>query len=144
MIRGLGVQTRTNSGLWGGGGRTRFIPTSAIQDVFIHEAFRGFEVVFYLGIVVGGEEGVVVVFPVSLHARPFVRGFWLLMCGCWDRIYCRGGKFWRRFGGARGGCCMSPRLEFGILSIRDGFSTRLRLPKALWSHSNPCVRHTVR
>ena len=65
VIQGLGVQTRTTSGFWGGGGRTRFIPTSAIQDVFIHEAFRGFEVVFYLGIVVGGEQGVVVVFPVS-------------------------------------------------------------------------------
>ena len=66
MIRGLGVQTATagTSFLWGGS--TRFIAASAVQDIFIHEAFRGFEVRFYLCIVVEGEEGVVVVFPVSL------------------------------------------------------------------------------
>lgn len=67
VIRGLGVQTATagSSLLWGGG--TRFIPASAVQDVFIHEAFEGFEVRFYLGIVVEGEGGVVVVFPVSFY-----------------------------------------------------------------------------
>ena len=65
VIRGLGVQTATagSSFLWGGS--TRFIAASAVQDIFIHEAFRGFEVRFYLCIVVEGEEGVVVVFPVS-------------------------------------------------------------------------------
>jgi phosphatidylinositol glycan class H protein len=65
VVRGLGVQTATagSSFLWGGS--TRFIAASAVQDVFIHEAFRGFEVRFYLCIVVEGEEGVVVVFPVS-------------------------------------------------------------------------------
>ena len=65
VIRGLGVQTATagTSFLWGGS--TRFIAASAVQDIFIHEAFRGFEVRFYLCIVVEGEEGVVVVFPVS-------------------------------------------------------------------------------
>jgi phosphatidylinositol glycan class H protein len=67
VIRGLGVQTATagTSFLWGGS--TRFIAASAVQDIFIHEAFRGFEVRFYLCIVVEGEEGVVVVFPVSLR-----------------------------------------------------------------------------
>lgn len=70
VIRGLGVQTATagSSFLWGGS--TRFIAASAVQDVFIHEAFRGFEVRFYLCIVVEGEEGVVVVFPVSLFHIP--------------------------------------------------------------------------
>ena len=72
VVRGLGVQTATagSSFLWGGS--TRFIAASAVQDIFIHEAFRGFEVRFYLCIVVEGEEGVVVVFPVSkitYHAR---------------------------------------------------------------------------
>lgn len=64
VVRGLGVQTATagSSFLWGGS--TRFIAASAVQDLFIHEAFRGFEVRFYLCIVVEGEEGVVVVFPV--------------------------------------------------------------------------------
>jgi phosphatidylinositol glycan class H protein len=68
VVRGLGVQTATagSSFLWGGS--TRFIAASAVQDVFIHEAFRGFEVRFYLCIVVEGEEGVVVVFPVCLDS----------------------------------------------------------------------------
>lgn len=48
---------------------TRFIPTTQIQDIVIHEAFRGFEVRFYLAILVEGESEVVVVFPVrsSFH-----------------------------------------------------------------------------
>jgi phosphatidylinositol glycan class H protein len=73
VIRGLGVQTATagSSFLWGGS--TRFIAASAVQDVFIHEAFRGFEVRFYLCIVVEGEEGVVVVFPVGLESFCVVR-----------------------------------------------------------------------
>ena len=44
---------------------TRFIPTSQIRDIFIHEAFRGFEVRYYLAVIVEGEGEVVVVFPVS-------------------------------------------------------------------------------
>lgn len=66
VIRGLGVQTRTSSPSYLSTSSTRFIPTSTIQDIFIHEAFKGFEVRFYLSIVVEGEEDVVVVFPVSL------------------------------------------------------------------------------
>ena len=64
VIRGLGVQTTTSSGSYLGTSSTRFIPTSNVQDVFIHEAFKGFDVKFYLSIVVEGEEDVVVVFPV--------------------------------------------------------------------------------
>lgn len=64
VIRGLGVQTSTSSPSYLWTSSTRFIPTSSIQDIFIHEAFKGFEVRFYLGIVVEGEEDVVVVFPV--------------------------------------------------------------------------------
>ena len=66
VIRGLGVQTSTSSASYLGTSSTRFIPTSHIQDIFIHEAFKGFEVRFYLSIVVEGEEDVVVVFPVSV------------------------------------------------------------------------------
>ena len=71
VVRGLGVQTATagSSFLWGGS--TRFIAASAVQDIFIHEAFRGFEVRFYLCIVVEGEEGVVVVFPVSFYLNTW-------------------------------------------------------------------------
>jgi len=85
VIRGLGVQTATagTSFLWGGS--TRFIAASAVQDVFIHEAFRGFEVRFYLCIVVEGEEGVVVVFPVSGDGLFFL--FFCFVLFFWDYNY---------------------------------------------------------
>lgn len=66
VLRGLGVQTMTSSSTYLTTPTTRFIPTTEIQDIFIHEAFRGFEVRFYLTVVVEGEEDTVVVFPVSL------------------------------------------------------------------------------
>lgn len=66
VIRDLGVQISTTT--WGGR-RSRFIPTSAVRDLWIHEGFCGFEVRFYLAVVVEGEEGVVVVFPVSSYSR---------------------------------------------------------------------------
>jgi len=75
VVQGLGVQTSTSSSSFLWSGSTRFIPTSEVQDVFIHEAFRGFEVRFYLSVVVEGEEGVVVVFPVScVLVTGFARG----------------------------------------------------------------------
>lgn len=68
VIRGLGVQTSTSSSSYLWTSSARFIPTSSIQDIFIHEAFKSFEVRYYLSIVVEGEEDVVVVFPVSVVA----------------------------------------------------------------------------
>jgi len=65
-LRTLGIQTRSLSPSYLLPSTTRFIPTSQIRDIFIHEAFRGFEVRYYLAIVVEGEGEVVVVFPVSL------------------------------------------------------------------------------
>jgi hypothetical protein len=44
---------------------SRFIPVSQIDDVFIYEGFKGFEVRHYLAVVVHGEEQLEVVFPVS-------------------------------------------------------------------------------
>lgn len=64
VLRGLGVQTSSSSPTYLSTATTRFIPTASIQDIFIHEAFKGFEVRFYLCIVVEGEEDTVVVFPV--------------------------------------------------------------------------------
>ncbi|KAL1867442.1 hypothetical protein VTK73DRAFT_4180 [Phialemonium thermophilum] len=55
---------------------TRFIPTEKIRDVLINEAFRGFEVRYYLVIVVEGEEDVVVVFPKLLPRRKIVETVW--------------------------------------------------------------------
>lgn len=71
MLRGLGVQTSTSSLIYFMPAVTRFIPATRIQDIVIHEAFRGFEVRFYLAIIVEGESEVVVVFPVSESRMPF-------------------------------------------------------------------------
>lgn len=60
----LGIQTSTLSPSYLLPATVRFIPTSSIRDIFIHEAFRGFEVRYYLAVVVEGEGRVVVVFPV--------------------------------------------------------------------------------
>lgn len=74
VIRGLGVQTSTSSSSYLWTSSTRFIPTTSVQDIFIHEAFKGFEVKFYLCIVVEREADLVVVFPVSTR---------LTWCGLW-------------------------------------------------------------
>ena len=65
ILRTLGIQTTTLSSSYLIPSDTRFIPTSQIRDIFIHEAFRGFEVRYYLAVIVEGEGEVVVVFPVS-------------------------------------------------------------------------------
>ncbi len=76
MLRGLGIQTSTSSGTYLNTATTRFIPTEKIQDVFVNEAFRGFEVRYYLVVVVEGEEEVVVVFPKLLPRRGIVERVW--------------------------------------------------------------------
>lgn len=68
-LRALGIQTTSISPYYFLPATTRFIPTAQIRDIFIHEAFLGFEVRYYLAIVVEGESEVVVVFPVS--SDPF-------------------------------------------------------------------------
>lgn len=70
VMRGLGIQTSSLAASHLFGARTRFIPSHKIQDVFIHEAFKGFEVRFYLAVVVEGETEIVVVFPVSFLFLP--------------------------------------------------------------------------
>ncbi|KAI9783974.1 MAG: hypothetical protein M1839_002919 [Geoglossum umbratile] len=77
VIRGLGIQTSTTSPTYLSTSASRFIPTNLIQDIFIHEAFKGFEVKFYLAVVVEGEEEVVVVFPVghSFHYSSYFTGY---------------------------------------------------------------------
>ena len=65
VLRGLGVQTSSSSPSYLSTATTRFIPATQIQDIVIHEAFKGLEVRFYLAIIVEGEGEVVVVFPVS-------------------------------------------------------------------------------
>ncbi|WPH00408.1 Hypothetical protein R9X50_00323500 [Acrodontium crateriforme] len=76
VIRGLGIQTSTSSPSYLWSSSTRFIPTSSIQDMFIHEAFKGFEVRYYLSIVIEGEGDVVVVFPEILPRREILEDVW--------------------------------------------------------------------
>lgn len=72
VIRGLGIQTSSSSATYLSKTARRFIPTTQIQDIVIHEAFKGFEVRFYLAVIVEGEPNVVVVFPVSMLVRLFL------------------------------------------------------------------------
>ncbi|KAL7944650.1 putative GPI-15 component of glycosylphosphatidylinositol-N-acetylglucosaminyl (GPI-GlcNAc) transferase complex [Trichoderma barbatum] len=76
VLRGLGVQTSESPATYLAGAATRFIPTEKIQDILVNEAFRGFEVRYYLVVVVEGEEDVVVVFPGLLPKRKIVETVW--------------------------------------------------------------------
>ncbi|TVY52604.1 Phosphatidylinositol N-acetylglucosaminyltransferase subunit gpi15, partial [Lachnellula suecica] len=76
VLRGLGIQTSTSSATYLSSATTRFIPTEKIQDILVNEAFRGFEVRYYLVIVVEGEQEVVVVFPQLLPRRSIVETVW--------------------------------------------------------------------
>lgn len=76
VLRGLGIQTSTSSETYLSSATTRFIPTEKIQDILVNEAFRGFEVRYYLVVVVEGEEDVVVVFPRLLPRRLIVESVW--------------------------------------------------------------------
>ena len=81
-LRTLGIQTSTLSASYLLPSSTRFIPTSQIRDIFIHEAFLGFEVRYYLAVVVEGEGEVVVVFPKLLPGRAVVEEVWRGARGC--------------------------------------------------------------
>ncbi|MBE3048701.1 hypothetical protein IMZ48_40625, partial [Candidatus Bathyarchaeota archaeon] len=63
VLRGLGIQTRSSSPVWGLGSAARFIPTEKIRDVLVNEVFVGFGVRYVLVVIVEGEEDMVVVFP---------------------------------------------------------------------------------
>lgn len=76
VLRGLGIQTSSSSNTYLSTATTRFIPTEKIQDIFVNEAFRGFEVRYYLVVVVEGEEDVVVVFPKLLPRIHIVEKVW--------------------------------------------------------------------
>ncbi|XWW97749.1 hypothetical protein V2A60_005736 [Cordyceps javanica] len=76
VMRGLGVQTRESAPGYLASAATRFIPTEKIRDILVNEAFRGFEVRYYLVVVVEGEEDLVVVFPGLLPRRHIVEAVW--------------------------------------------------------------------
>ncbi|GAB0137579.1 hypothetical protein EsDP_00005839 [Epichloe bromicola] len=89
VLRGLGVQTTESPATYLAGAATRFIPTEKIQDIFVNEAFRGFEVRYYLVVVVEGEEDIVVVFPGLLPRRKIVETVWRGVREC---LYENGGE----------------------------------------------------
>lgn len=76
VIRGLGIQISSSAPNYLSTTSTRFIPTSQIQDIFIHEAFKGFGVKFYLAVIVEGEKEVVVVFPKLMPRREILEQVW--------------------------------------------------------------------
>ncbi|KAJ5793914.1 hypothetical protein N7457_000513 [Penicillium paradoxum] len=76
VIRGFGIQTSTSSATYLSTAATRFIPTTQIQDIVIHEAFKGFEVRFYLAVIVEGEPDALVVFPHMLPKREILEQVW--------------------------------------------------------------------
>ncbi|KAL0941023.1 GPI-c transferase complex [Colletotrichum truncatum] len=85
VLRGLGIQTSSTSGSYLSSAATRFIPTEKIQDVLVNEAFRGFEVRYYLIVIVEGEEDLVVVFPQILPRKKIVETVWRGVRGClWE------------------------------------------------------------
>ncbi|KAF6842922.1 GPI-c transferase complex [Colletotrichum musicola] len=85
VLRGLGIQTSSTSGSYLSAAATRFIPTEKIQDVLVNEAFRGFEVRYYLVVIVEGEEDLVVVFPNLLPRKKIVETVWRGVRGClWE------------------------------------------------------------
>ena len=97
VLRGLGVQTSTSSSTYLSTSTTRFIPTAQIQDIVIHEAFKGMEVRFYLAIIVEGATEVVVVFPVGSLLSFVVDAccvWWLIL----RRISCLSGRFLKKSG----------------------------------------------
>ncbi|OAP59233.1 hypothetical protein AYL99_06531 [Fonsecaea erecta] len=76
VLQGLGIQTSTSSPYFFTGPTTTFIPTTQIQDIVIHEAFKGLEVRFYLAVIVEGATEVVVVFPTLLPRREILEEVW--------------------------------------------------------------------
>lgn len=82
VLRGLGIQTSTSGSTYLASASTRFIPTEKIQDILINEAFRGFEIRYYLIVIVEGEEEVVVVFPRLLPGRKIIEKVWRGAKGC--------------------------------------------------------------
>jgi phosphatidylinositol glycan class H protein len=109
VLRGLGIQTSTSSPSYLSTTTSRFIPTELVQDIFIHEAFVGFEVRFYLAAVVKAEEKVVVVFPVSPDKYERIDGWKLI--DVYSNYY-RNDKYWRRYGGEQGNVYMLKSRSF--------------------------------
>lgn len=76
VLQGLGIQTSTSSSYYFVSPTTTFIPSTRIQDIVIHEAFKGLEVKFYLAVIVEDATEVVVVFPNLLPRLDVLQEVW--------------------------------------------------------------------
>ncbi|ORY86294.1 GPI-GlcNAc transferase complex, PIG-H component-domain-containing protein [Protomyces lactucae-debilis] len=72
VMRSVGIQTTT-------GGSSHFIALDMIQDVVIHEGFKGFQVKFYLAILTKDGRNHVV-FPELLPRRRVLERVWRQTC----------------------------------------------------------------
>ena len=104
IIRSLGVQVTTRM-RFPLASHSRFIPASQIDDVLLHEGFKGMEVRYYLAVVVHGEEKVEVVFPVYYFPMKLT-----------SRNYCQGVRYWNRFGELLGRSC-SRLMRWSLMGI---------------------------
>ena len=68
-MRSVGLQTQS-------GEQTRFIPLEKIDDLVIHEGFVGFEVRFFLAIILRDEDQLEVIFPGTLPPRRVLERVW--------------------------------------------------------------------
>lgn len=124
VLRGLGVQTCTSSSTYLSSSSTRFIPTAQIQDIVIHEAFKGMEVRFYLAIIVEGATEVVVVFPVRISYPFLLLPHPSLLTS--RRTSCRDARSWKKSGEALENVSMIP--EAGLPN---------ETPLSLWLGADP-------
>ncbi|RVX67719.1 hypothetical protein B0A52_07842 [Exophiala mesophila] len=76
VLQGLGIQTSTSSAYYFLPATSTFIPTTQIQDIVIHEAFKGLEVRYYLAVIVENATDVLVVFPSLLPRRELLEQVW--------------------------------------------------------------------
>jgi hypothetical protein len=64
VIEGVGIQTKTT--FLSGRSQTRFIDDHKINEVIINEGISGFQVIFYLAVMLQDSDEMVVVFPVCV------------------------------------------------------------------------------
>ena len=72
VVRDLGLQVQTR--YYGGTQRTRFIDRAHVADVILNEGITFQSVIFYMAVVVEGQDRLLVVFEVGGKARPIGGG----------------------------------------------------------------------
>ncbi|KAK9478024.1 GPI-GlcNAc transferase complex, PIG-H component-domain-containing protein [Lipomyces japonicus] len=75
VMNGLGIQL-TSTGPTIFSSSTQFIPVELVQDVILYEGFKGFEVVFYMAVIVKDRSRLSVVFPTLLPRRAILEEVW--------------------------------------------------------------------